>query len=151
MTIQEAAKRWGVKEKTILGYILKGYIYGLSVVNNEIQLPEIPKPYVVRKPKTINQQDNYILNAMNKEYYVNAKIMDINQEKFRERLVALMSAKKISPKNPDEISFLTNLEFILASLESKNISVTVSPAIELSPTIEIKVADQIGLINGKVG
>ena len=40
MTIQEAAKKWNVKENTVFNYILKGYIYGLSIDNNEIVIWE---------------------------------------------------------------------------------------------------------------
>ena len=36
MTIQEAAKAWGVKERTVFDYILKGYIYNLFVEDNVI-------------------------------------------------------------------------------------------------------------------
>lgn len=46
MNIKEAAQDWNVSEKTVMNYILKGYIYNLAIENNEIVFPEIPKPYV---------------------------------------------------------------------------------------------------------
>lgn len=149
MTIREAAKEWKVKEQTVLNYILEGYIYGLSIENNEIVIPNIPKPHIKRKPKTVAKQDNYILTAMNKEEYVNAKIMGIDQDKFAKRLEALMKSKKIFPKNDNSVDYSSNLDFVLSSKDDKNI--VIAPSIDIKPTIEIKVADQIGVVNGKVG
>lgn len=149
MTIQEAAKEWKVKEQTVLSYILKGYIYNLTIENNEIVIPNIPKPHIRRKPKTVAEQDNYILTAMNKEEYVNAKIMGIDQDKFAKRLEALIKSKKIFSQSDNSIDYSSNLKFILLSKDDKNI--VIAPSIDIKPTIEIKVADQIGLVNGKVG
>lgn len=149
MTIQEAAKEWKVKEQTVLSYILKGYIYNLTIENNEIVIPNIPKPHIKRKPKTVAEQDNYILTAMNKEEYVNAKIMGIDQDKFAKRLEALIKSKKIFPQSDNSIDYSSNLKFVLLSKDDKNI--VIAPSIDIKPTIEIKVADQIGLVNGKVG
>lgn len=149
MTIREAAKEWKVKEQTVLNYILEGYIYGLAIENNEIVIPNIPKPHIKRKPKTVAEQDKYILTAMNKEEYVNAKIMDIDQEKFAERLEALIKSKKIFPKSDNSIDYSSNLDFVLSSKDDKNI--VIAPSIDIKPTLEIKAADQIGLVNAKVG
>ena len=149
MTIQEAAKTWGVKERTVFDYILKGYIYNLLVEDNVIMIPSIPKPYVKRKPKTIAEYDTYILNAMNKNEYVNAKIMGISQEKFEERLNALIKAIKIFSQSEGYVDYSSNIGFILAPEEGKNI--VIAPSIDIKPTVEVKVADQIGVINGKVG
>lgn len=149
MTIREAAKEWKVKEQTVLNYILEGYIYGLSIENNEIVIPNIPKPHIKRKPKTVAEQDNYILTAMNKEEYVNAKIMGIDQDKFAKRLEALIKSKKIFPKNDNSVDYFSNLDFVLSFKDDKNI--VIAPSIDIMPTIEIKVADQIGVVNGKVG
>lgn len=149
MTIQEAAKEWKVKEQTVLRYILKGYIYNLTIENNEIVIPNIPKPHIKRNPKTVDEQDNYILTDMNKEEYVNAKIMGIDQDKFAKRLEALIKSKKIFPKNDNSVDYSSNLDFVLSSKDDKNI--VIAPSIDIKPTIEIKVADQIGVVNGKVG
>ena len=51
MDIRTAAKEWNVSVKTVLNYIEKKYIIGISVKNDEIIIPQIPKPYVKRKPK----------------------------------------------------------------------------------------------------
>ena len=149
MTIQEAAKAWGVKERTIFDYILKGYIYNLVVEDNLIMIPSIPKPYVKRKPKTVAEYDTYILNAMNRNEYVNAKIMGISQDKFEERLKALTKSMKIFPQNEKQIDYSSNIGFILSSKEDKTL--VFAPSVDIKPTVEIKVADQIGVVNGKVG
>lgn len=148
MTIQEAAKTWGVKERTIFDYILKGYIYNLSIEDNAVQIPNIPKPYVHTKPKTIQQKDNYILTAMNKGLYVNAKIMGLDQEKFMERLIALIKSNRIFPKDETVMDYFSNLPFVLSSNLEKN---TITIKNELNLNVEAKLADQIGLINGKIG
>ena len=151
MTIQEAAKEWKVKEQTVLSYILKGYIYNLTIENNEIVIPNIPKPHIKRKPKTIAEQDNYILTAMNKEEYVNAKIMGIDQEKFAERLQALITANKIFSKNENVSDFSSNIGFILVNSKENKVEININPKIEVAPKLEINTDVQIGLVNAKVG
>ena len=148
MTIQEAAKAWGVKEYTVFNYILKGYIYNLSIEANEIMIPNIPKPYVKRKPKTIAEYDTYILNAMNRDGYVNAKIIGLDQEKFTERLIALIKENRIFPKDETVADYSSNLPFVLSSDIEKNV-ITIKN--ELNFNFEAKIADQIGLANGKIG
>ena len=116
MTIQEAANAWNVKVNTVFTYIIKGYIYGLTIENNEIIIPNIPKPYIIRKKlKTTSEYDRYILMAMDKGGYVNAKIMNIEQNIFAERLDALIRANKIYPKDNVEIDQTSNLSFVLCS------------------------------------
>ena len=153
MTIAEAATKWDVTKATVYDYIDKGYIYGLYVENNIIMFPEIPKPYVKKKPKTVNDQDKYILTTMNKDMYVNAKIMDMSEEKFKERIIALIKSNKIYIKKDADPSYASNLDFGLLSSAGNIFSFSLNPALTLdcSPSVEIKVADQIGLINGKIG
>lgn len=149
MTIQEAAKQWGVKEKTIMGYILKKYLSGSSIENDEFYVPNIPKPHVKTKPKCVSEQDKYILEAMNKGRYVNANILGIEQEKFKERLEALVRANKIYPKCSNTVDYTSNLGFVLSSSDKKVFDLAVAATIEINPTAEVKFADQIGLINGR--
>ena len=148
MTIQEAAKTWGVKEHTVFDYILKGYIYNLSIEKNAVQIPNIPKPYIHTKPKTVQQKDKYILTAMNKGLYVNAKIMGVDQEEFTERLIALIKGNRIFPKDEIVADYSSNLPFALSSDIEKNV-ITITN--ELNLNFEAKIADQIGLVNGKIG
>lgn len=149
MTIQEAAKQWNIKEKTVMDYILKRYLFGLSIENDEIYVPDIPKPHVKTKPKCVSEQDKYILEAMNKGRYVNANILGVEQEKFKERLEALVRANKIYPKCSDAVDYTSNLGFVLSSSDKKTFDLAVAATIEINPTAEVKLADQIGLVNGR--
>ncbi len=153
MTIAEAATKWDVTNATVYDYIDKGYILGLYVENNTIMFPEIPRPYVKKKPKSVTEIDKYILTAMNKDMYVNAKIMDISDEKFKERIIALTKSNKIYIKTDTEPSYTSTLDFGLISTAGNIFNFAFNPALTLdcSPSLEIKVADQIGLINGKIG
>ena len=150
MTIREAAKEWKVKEQTVLSYILKGYIYNLTIENNEIVIPNIPKPHIKRKPKTVAAQDNYILTAMNKEEYVNAKIMGIDQDKFEERLKALIKADKIFPKDEEKIDFISNLAFALCSTETLNRNIKITANMNIESLLKVNATGQMGLVNTKV-
>ena len=75
--------------------------------------------------------------------------MGIDQDKFEERLKALIKSKKIFLKNDNSVDYSSNLDFVLSYKDDKNI--VIAPSIDIKPTIEIKVADQIGVVNGKVG
>lgn len=151
MTIAEAAAEWNVSEMTVLEYIHKGYIYGLFVENNTIKFPNVPKPYIKRKPKNVKSQDKYILTAMNKEMYVNANIMDISVEKFKDRMIALERSNRIFIKESAAPDYTSNLDFGLVPAAGGTINVSIDPTVDYSPTMEIKVADQIGVVNGKIG
>lgn len=151
MTIQEAANRWNVKENTVFDYISKGYIYGLAIENNEIIIPDIPKPYVKPKPKTVAEYDKYILTSMNKECYVNAKIMGIDQERFAERLEALIKADKIFPKDEEKIDFISNLAFALCSTETLNRNINITANMNIESLLKVNATGQIDLVNTKVG
>ena len=150
MTIQEAANRWHVKEQTVLSYVLNGYIYGLTIENNEIIIPNIPKPHVKPKPKTVIEYDKYILTAMNKECYVNAKIMGISQEKFKERLESLIKANKIFPKDDEKNDFTSNLAFALSSTETLNRNINITANMNIDSLLKVNATGQIGLVNTKV-
>lgn len=149
MNVEEAAKKWGVKENTVVSYICKGFIHGLYIEDGEIKIPDIPKPYVAKPPKTIPAMDKYILNAMKKGCYVNPKIMNISKEKFEERLKALLKSDMIFVKDKTKDNFNSNLNFALACFGKT--SVDLSADIQISPVIEFKVADQIGFVTGKFG
>lgn len=158
MTVTQAAEKWGVAESTVWSYIGKGYIYGLSISEdadrNQVILPSIPAPRVKNKPKTVNAIDKYILKAMNEKQYVNAKIMGISQEAFEERLQALLKSGAIYSKEPGREDYSANLCFVKAPQNRNGFSVevasTFAPKVELKPSVEIKVADQIGLANANI-
>lgn len=146
MNIENAAKEWKVTVKTVLDYIGKRYIIGISIVDDEIIIPSIPKPYVKKKPKTIKDIDNYICEALNHEGYANYRILDIEKEKFEERLRALTDSNMIKQRNPANQDYKTTLNYMLVASAEK--TVVIAPTI--APTIEMKIADQIGLVNTNI-
>lgn len=151
MTIHEASLKWNISEKTILTYISKGYIYNLSIinndVNNEISIPDIPKPYIRKKPSTIPDKDRYILKSLEKELYINATIMGINQNQFEERLKELLRVQKITKRKQDICDYTSNLNFILAPNTNK---FTMPTSVTIDMPVKIQVADQIALVAGKI-
>ena len=48
MTVNEAASRWNVNVKTVVEYIVKGYIFDLTIENNRLILPDISKPKIIK-------------------------------------------------------------------------------------------------------
>ena len=90
MNIKEASEKWKVKEQTILTYIVKGYIFNLSIENNNIIIPNINKPYIKKwKKDNIHNIDKIILSSLEKVCYTNYKIIGITEEQFYERLKVL--------------------------------------------------------------
>lgn len=146
MNIKTAAENWHVSVKTILGYIEKKYIIGISVKDDEIVIPSIPKPYIKRKPKTVDDMDKYIREALNHNCYANYRIMGIEKNTFKERLNEMTAANIIKQRYPDNTDFETTLNYMLVASADK--SIVISPTI--SPKVEIKVADQIGLANAQI-
>lgn len=146
MDISTAAKEWKVSVRTILGYIEKKYIIGISVEDDEIIIPSITKPYIRRKPKTINDMDKYIRDALNHSGYVNYRIMGIEDKVFKERLDEMTAANIIKQRDPKNTDYETTLNYMLVASADK--SIVISPTI--APTIELKVADQIGLVNTQI-
>ncbi len=146
MNIKEAAQEWNVSIKTVLNYIEKKYIIGISVNDDEIIIPQIPKPHVKRKPKKIRDIDKYICDTLNYGRYTNYRIVGVKKEIFEERLIELTKAELIVQKNPSNPEHETTLNYTLAATDKR--SPVVMPTI--SPTVEIKIADQIGFGNAKI-
>lgn len=145
MNVYEAVRKWNVKETTVIKYICNKYIFGLYVEDGELQFPDIPKPYVKRKPKKISDIDKYILKTLECCGYANAVIMGITEDQFEERIKALLSVGEIYIKDETKEDFSSTLNVALVHNYEKN------TRINISPTIEVKLAEQIGVVNGKVG
>lgn len=143
MNIREASNRWNVRENTVFDYINKGYIYGISVKNNKIIIPDIPKPYVKRKPKTVKGQDNYIISALNNGCYVNADIMDLSPDKFKERLLALIKSKRIYPRKGSSVDYSSSLDFVILNTTKVDFNINNLIGIQIETNFE----SQIGLLN----
>lgn len=113
MTISEAAKKWKIKPNTVCKYIVKGYILNLQADNNQIFLPDIPAPRVVKRPQAERERDVYILKALNESQYVSYPILGITQEHFAERLKALEKSSCIFKRDEKCDDYSTNMNFIL--------------------------------------
>lgn len=146
MDIKNAAREWNVSVKTVLSYIEKKYIIGISVENDEIIVPSIPKPYIKRKPKTVSDVDKYIRNTLDHNGYANYRIIGIEDKVFKERLQELTNANLIKQRDPENSDYQTTLNYMLVASVDK--AIVISPTI--APTIELKVADQIGLVNTQI-
>lgn len=146
MNIEAAAKKWDVKTRTVLEYIEKRYIIGISICDDEINIPCIPKPYIKKKPKTVKEKDKYICDALNHQGYANYRILGISKEEFKERLCELINARKIRIKDTDIHDYETTLNYTLLAFDDNKL--IIAPTI--APTIDIKLADQIGLVNTKI-
>ena len=146
MDIKTAAREWNVSVKTVLNYIEKKYIIGISVKDDEIVIPDIPKPYIKRKPKTVGNVDKYIRDTLNHNGYANYRIIGIDDKVFRERLNEMTAENIIKQRNRENTDYETTLNYMLAATVDK--SIVISPTI--TPTIELKVADQIGLVNTQI-
>lgn len=83
---------------------------------------------------------------MNYGRYTNYRIVGVKKEIFEERLIELTKAELIVQKNPSNPEHETTLNYTLAATDKR--SPVVMPTI--SPTVEIKIADQIGFGNAKI-
>lgn len=81
--------------------------------------------------------------------------LEIDYDKLAEAIVIAQEKtnKKIYIKTDTEPSYTSTLDFGLLSTAGNIFNFAFNPALTLdcSPSLEIKVADQIGLINGKIG
>lgn len=151
MNVSAAASKWNVSKRTVIGYICNNYIIGISVENDELNIPDIPKPYVRKKPKKVADMDKYIQNALNHDGYTNYKIMGIDRDKFKERLDALLQKDIIQKRNGIDPDYNSTLDFVLTADNHAKIVLAPTIAPTIAPTVEVKLADQIGLVNGKIG
>ena len=139
MTILEAAKEWNVKEFTVLNYILKEYIFNLTVENNILNIPKTKKPHIkLCNSNDINKIDKEIYNAFIKNRYVNYKMLGISSDLFIERIKILEKEEKIFSK-VEQPTYITNEDF------SKSNSWQYKTEIKINPKLNATV--QIGLFN----
>ncbi|MCC8112042.1 MAG: hypothetical protein LIO74_10805 [Ruminococcus sp.] len=95
MTIDEAAKKWGVGYQMVLEYIYKEYIPDIEGKGSQLILPDLPKPYTKSKSGKIKQETIYktILRICNDGEYVNANLLKITEEQFEAYMNYLQKAK----------------------------------------------------------
>ena len=92
MTVNEAASRWNVNVKTVVEYIVKGYIFDLTIENNRLILPDISKPKIIKGNYKKNSSNYYkwILEACRDEHYINSEIIGIDEELFDSHVMQLV-------------------------------------------------------------
>lgn len=93
MTVTEASQNWGVTENTVIKYLAKGFIYDLSIENDQLILPDIKRPKIIPKNrrKVLSNICQWILESLEEREYINAKIIGINLAEFTgcmEQLIA---------------------------------------------------------------
>lgn len=143
MTIEQAEKKWKVKSSTILKYIGKGLIDNISCERNVLILPDIPRPYIVKKGsnKTVADTYRHILNACNKKQYIDCYLLNISEKEFvtyRDILVAekLLGKVKNAQEGTSNIDYIITQEGINALNTKKNIDITL-----------FNLSSKVGLIN----
>ncbi|MBQ7266727.1 MAG: hypothetical protein IJS61_11640 [Firmicutes bacterium] len=139
MTIIEASKQWGMKSETIFKHIEKGEIGNLCICNNQIILPDIPKPYFQKNNTTIDVYRT-ILTAAKKNLYLDNLILHIPLDAFRAYVYNLIDSgyfKKINPTT----EILSSQDYII----TLKISKTFNSKIQLSEKIHINFGLNINL------
>lgn len=138
MTITEAEQNWKLSRNTIFGYIADGLIDKLSVENNQIILPNVPKPKKIKINCKRSSENIYrwILKACNDNEYINAKLMGIDENRFLSHIQQLEKEKYIVVKNHDsELSSNLDCQITpkgIKSLTSKSFKIALSPTIEFN-------------------
>ncbi|MCD7958865.1 MAG: hypothetical protein LUF89_05045 [Ruminococcus sp.] len=150
MTIDEAAKKWDIQAKTVLDYIYKGYILDISCDNNEIMLPNIPKPAIQNKRGKLSAQKIYetILRICDNEQYINAKIFGITEEQFEFYMQELEKSGYLSKTN-SSADFRSNFGWNIMPtgaemLLKRKFSL---PGITINNPVGIQNAAKIGFVN----
>lgn len=113
MRISEAAVRWGVSINTVMNYVEKGLINNLSASKNQLILPDIPKPYMMRKGSDKNDQIyKHILKATNEKQYVDAYVLRIDEGAFARYMDELIREGMLS-KSDEKAGLDSNLGWII--------------------------------------
>lgn len=84
MTLEQASATWKTSGTTICKWICEGLINNISLKENKLILPDIPKPRIVRKNIEITAEKAYkeILEACNKNEYIDAYLLRISEDQF---------------------------------------------------------------------
>ena len=85
-----------------MGYLVKGYINNLSIKNNEIIIPDIPKPNINKKAKGAKNIYKEILRVCCNGMYTNAKILNIDNQTFIAYLDNLEKEELICKKSNEK-------------------------------------------------
>lgn len=92
MTVAEAAFEWNLNEKTVVEYLAKGYIYGITIENNKIKLPNIRRPKIIRNNAKPTRENicKWIFEACRDKKYINGAIIGIDNDRFDDQAEAMV-------------------------------------------------------------
>lgn len=158
MTIKQAEEKWDEKLKNIFEYIANGWIKDISINDNQIIIPDMPKPYKIKSnPKrTASNIYKYILLACDSGEYIDSNFMsklNVTPGEFKLCINELLD-KKIIRKNEDYKNDYSNIGFTL-TLDGIDIAknYTSSPTKLINKlskfNISLNVITQIGIVNKK--
>lgn len=113
MTISETLKKWGISPKTLLRYLDNGIIANVSVTDNIVNIPDIPKPLIPAYNAKITKEKvvRYILKALNSFMYIDYKILFIEAEQFS-AIMKQMEKNGYIEKTSDNADYLSTIGFI---------------------------------------
>ncbi len=125
MTLKQAKEKWGIGETALLNYISDGLINYISVVNNEIIIPDISKPLCVPKNAKHTSENVYknIIKACDKGLYIDnlfMKSIGISRDEFKAYINELVE-KGVLRRTDGYVDDYSNIGFIL-TLEGKNLA-----------------------------
>lgn len=160
MTISEAQSRWGVSDKIMLDYLNNGLIPNVSIVNNNISIPEINKPF--RMPSNVKRTAEniylYIIKACNEGYYINSGIIGLNiSESVFSACISELLDKDILKKTSDYIDDTSNIGLTLSlngceyfkQCQSKSSYEKVLKLLNLGLTIIPQIVNLAATVGGK--
>ena len=104
LTVKETSEKWGIKEDTVWSYIKKGIILDLQCCDNQIIVPDINRPYIIRKNMVLNDNNIYkcILKASIDNKHLNYLILGIEKDAFKDAICVLEDQKYIKIKVYDD-------------------------------------------------
>lgn len=125
MTLKQAKEKWGIGETALLNYIIDGLIGNISIINNEIIIPDISKPLCIPKNTKRTSANVYknIIKACNKGMYIDSffmKSMGISRDEFKAYINELVE-KGVLRKTDEYVDDYSNVGFIL-TLDGENIA-----------------------------
>lgn len=143
MTVEEAAKRWGVRQTTVWGYIRKGFIIGIWSEKNIIHVPDISKPHIVKANMKRSEKNicNHIMKAIYNHEYIDSFIFGISEDTFSSAIKCLIQQGYIScdanRKQLSNVKCKLTSEWYERFKQGKNVNINFRFDIKLIPTVNV--------------
>ena len=149
MTVAEASQRWGLTENTIIKYLVKGFIYDISIENDQLILPDINKPLIVSENFKSISPNIYreMLKACRDDKYINSKILKIDNDKFNAHIRQLVNEGHLIVES--DIRDGTNIGYQITTkgmdfLKSKKVF---NFNFDITNNANVNITTNIGLVN----